>query len=79
MRGTKITFSNGTYEVSLNPTEKRGVIDVIVTYLDPDYLKPKKKQFFIDFKNDIVIQGSISNFLINYYLPLQKSQNGEQK
>ena len=70
-----MTFSNDTYEVSLNPANEDGVVGVSITYFNiSERLKAKKKSFIIDFNNDFIVQGNICNFIIDYYTPLPKEE-----
>ena len=51
-----MTLSDDTYEVSLNPTDEKGVVSVSITYFNTSkHLKAKKKSFIIDFNNDLTI------------------------
>lgn len=70
-----MTFSNDTYEVSLNPANEDGVVGVSITYFNTsERLKAKKKSFIIDFNNDFIVQGNICNFIIDYYTPSRKKK-----
>ena len=68
-------FSDDTYEVGLNSMKEKGIVNVTVTYFDTsEHLKPKKKNIIIDFNNDLIIQGDISKFIVDYYLPSRKEK-----
>ena len=52
-----MTLSDDIYEISLNPTDEKGVVSISITYFDTSkHLKTKEKSFIIDFNNNLTLK-----------------------